>query len=164
MKNHRVPKVRATNLQSHPSNICFSSFYRGRIFIKIYQSSSDCLFFFIRKKIFRELFVFISKTCRMSSIDRSSSYSLGKASMQLRSVRNWIVSTTTMLCPTIPSPSGLLNLTSRNVALKIHLERAVHLPSLLMKTFKPYNGSECVIANLCLSRSLRIVYSNNNSL
>ena len=44
--------------------------------------------------------------------------------MQLRSVRSWIVSTRTMLRPTVPLPSVLFYLKSHNVASKIHLERA----------------------------------------
>ena len=44
--------------------------------------------------------------------------------MQLRSVRSWIVSTRTMLRPTVPSPSVLLNLNSHNVVSKIHLKWA----------------------------------------
>ena len=58
------------------------------------------------------------------------------------------MSTRTMLHPAVPSLNELLNLESPNVASKIHLERAVYPLSLLMKTLKPWNGSECVIGQL----------------
>ena len=47
--------------QSYPSNICFTSFYRDHICIKIDRFLSSRLFSFIRKK---KLFIFISKKCR----------------------------------------------------------------------------------------------------
>ena len=58
------------------------------------------------------------------------------------------MSTRTMLRPAVPSLNELLNLESPNVASKIHLERAVYSPSLLMKILKSWNGSECVIGQL----------------
>ena len=70
-------------------------------------------------------FVFIFTKCRISSIDRSSSFSPRKISMKLRSVRNWIVSTRTILRPIVPSPSGLLNLKSHNMTSEIYLEWTV---------------------------------------
>ena len=45
--------------------------------------------------------------------------------MQLRLVRSWIVSPRTILRPTAPLLSELLNLKSQNVASKIHLERTI---------------------------------------
>ena len=61
----------------------------------------------------------------------------GKVSMQLRSVRSWIVSARTMFRSITPSPSMLLNLKSQNVPSKIHHEEAVHLSSPLITTLKP---------------------------
>ena len=50
-----------------------------------------------------------------------------------------------MLCPTALSLSALFSLTILHVSSKVHLEWTVHPPSPLIKTFKPYNGSECEI-------------------
>ena len=43
------------------------------------------------------------------------------------------------------SPSALINLNTHNVPSKIHLERVIHPPSLLIKTLKSYKGSKYVI-------------------
>ena len=100
--------------------------------------------FLLRYTNFRSVGSFLSQerknhlsSCLKMSVERSSSFSSGKTSMQLRSVRNWIGSRRTMVRPTAPSPSGLLNSKNQNEASKIHLERAVHPPLPLMKIFKP---------------------------
>ena len=159
---HSVRKVRATNPQSYPSNIWFTSFCRGGIFIQIYQFSSDRLFSssrktqhfknylssFLKNVEYRAVIKFFTrKSLKTTEISKELNSIYEDDAPSYRTVAKWVAA--------LSDPEGAFEDSLR-----------MGHPSTIT-TDENIQAVERIVMHdrhICLSPSLRIAYSNNNSL